>query len=250
MESPEVINNNSVNDETPYTFQSQFHTAHVVETKNDNTSNTSTNTNTINSIINNETSEKINIIDESAAEDLSPSSQSTSFDQQIPGRLILAHYQLILAIFNHSYLFSQSFNSDLQLRRRLYSLGFTTDNTTARLPQLFYQQSHSLHLILQCQFRLYIEGNNDRKHNNGNSIINSSQLTSNNDLNLNIDLEYDQYVCEAELYLIKVCIQQIDLYIDKTIAGQLVALETFEVLIIFIIESYTELPQQLFFKQL
>ena len=189
-------------------------------------------------------------------------------DHRVFGHFLPGHLLYGLSIFSLTLSFSHTFNSDIALRKRLYQAGFIMEQA-GRLPQLFELEAAVTRFAWTSMFRLWKEGGargsstQQQQHelvdlgmeamqdiaSGKEADVLSSPLAA-SILGSGPQLSY----AAAYQSSVELCYHRLSLltsrlltdYLTKTQAGQLVALEHVDDVVVSMVDSYASLRLSLF----
>ena len=177
----------------------------------------------------------------------------TSTEEVVLGQLTCDQLFFALDILSSSLSFARSFNLNLQLRRKLYSFGFQTEQTVlGRLPQLFLQETRATRLYLHLLFRLIREGGTDESVEHEKAAMDGQrwmELQSQSNWEevsfANVPTppqpSYHDYVRLSEIRCIGISLRFLSDYVSKSVSGQMVSLEFSEELLSSFLDNLTRL---------
>ena len=200
-------------------------------------------------------------------------------DHRVFGHFLPAHLLHCLSTFSLTLSFSHTFNSDITLRKRLYQAGFIMEQA-GRLPQLFELEAAVTCFAWQSMFRLWKEGGVKERAVAGSAqtAVDGAEHTQHELADLGMEAMQDiasgkeadvltsplvasilasgPQLPYASAYQssIVLCYHRLSLlttrlltdYLTKTQAGQLVALEHIDDVIVRVVDSYASLRLPLF----
>ena len=199
-------------------------------------------------------------------------------DQRVFGHFLPAHLLHCLSIFSLTLSFSHTFNSDIALRKRLYQAGFIMEQA-GRLPQLFELEARVTRFAWSSMFRVWKEGGvKERAAGSTGAAINGDEHTQHEFVDLGMEAMQDiasgkeadvltsplvasilasgPQLPYASAYhsTVALCYHRLSLlttrlltdYLTKTQAGQLVALEHVDEVVVTMVDSYASLRLSLF----
>ena len=200
-------------------------------------------------------------------------------DHRVLGQFLPAHLLHCLSIFSLTLSFSHTFNSDIALRKRLYQAGFIMEQA-GRLPQLFDIEAKVTRFAWAAMFRMWKEGG-VREQAAGpadGAAVDGSEHTQHEFVDLGMEAMQDiasgkeadvlssplvasilasgPQLPHSSAYhsVVALCYHRLSLlttrlltdYLTKTQAGQLVALEHVDEVVVAMVDSYASLRLSLF----
>jgi hypothetical protein len=177
-------------------------------------------------------------------------------DSRVLGHLSVHQLFFSLEIFTSSLTFSRAFNSDIELRRKLYGAGFVVEQTS-RLPQLFLLEAKALKLQLHILWKLtaLFEGEmnetqaNERMETSSTASVNSEAATQTVDYT-DPSLTPRALILEAEQRFFSCFTALIQDYCTKIKAGQLVSLEFLDEVLVVALSQFSSHPDPVFLHRL
>ena len=205
-------------------------------------------------------------------------------DQRVFGHFLPAHLLHCLSVFSLTLSFAHTFNADIALRKRLYQAGFVMEQA-GRLPQLFQLEARVTTFAWTAMFRLWREGGVGEQRSATHSSSSTEPAAHAPGLSAEhameeLGMEALQDVAsgkEADVLTsplvasivasgpslpystaysssVQLCYHRLSLlttrlltdYLTKTQAGQLVALEHIDDVVVVMVDAYAQLRLPLF----